>query len=105
LQRPQNDSDRGTTDAEHDSKELLLQQKVVRVDTVVCLQQPAAAALRDIVQGIACRALHDLQQTRLRVQRHHLAKCPADRGLSDEARNPQRHHGTVSHLLKGPSVA
>jgi hypothetical protein len=57
---------------------------------------PLAAADVRPGEGIACRALHGLQETRLRVQRHHLAESPIDRALSDEVRNAQRRHWTVS---------
>ena len=60
LKRMKNDADGGPMHTKHDGEEFVLHRKVVGIDTVVCLQQPPAAALRDVVQRIARGALHGL---------------------------------------------
>jgi hypothetical protein len=80
----------------------MLQWEIVGVDTVVRLQEPTAAAPREVVSRIAGGALHRLQKRRLRVQPHELAKCSAGRRFPDERRNGERGHWTVRHLLECP---
>ena len=94
---------RRTANAEHDGKKLLLQRKVIGVDSIVNLQQPTAAALRDVVQRVTGRALHRLQESRLRVRGHERAKHTVNRRLSEERRRGQRDHWTVGHLLQRSS--
>ena len=57
----------------------MLQQKIVGTDPIVRLQEPAAAPLLDVVQRVARRALHDLQQVRLSVSTHELDGLEATR--------------------------
>jgi hypothetical protein len=52
LQAAEHDRHGGTADAEHDRQEFVLQREIVRVHTVVHLQQPTAAALRDVVPRV-----------------------------------------------------
>jgi hypothetical protein len=67
FERAQNVRHGRTTYAEHDGKKLLLQRKIVRIHSVVNLEQPTAAALRDVVKGVTRSALHRLQESRLCV--------------------------------------
>ena len=60
LQAVEHDRDGGAADAEHHRQEFVLQFEIVRVNAVMRLQQPTAAALRDVVARVTRRALHGL---------------------------------------------
>jgi len=50
---------------EHLSQKLLRQWNDVGIGVVLCEQQPSTKALLDVVQGIACRRLLDLEDNQL----------------------------------------
>src|SRR6478672_7127464 len=85
LESAQHHGDGGTMHTEHDRQEFLFQRKFVVVNTIVCLQQPATASLLDVVEGIACRALHDLQEVGLRVGTDHVPERSRRGCFLDEA--------------------
>ena len=97
LEAPHHQRDRRTVHAEHDGEEFLLQQKLPGPDAILGLEQPSATALLDIVQRITRRALHNLQQVGLRVERDHLTKR-ARRRFLDKAAHAHRGERTIRHL-------
>ena len=84
LQRPHHDRDRRTLHAEHDREKFLFQRELVGVDAIVRLEQPPAAPLLHVVQRVARRALHDLQQVGLRVKATTSRNGPGVGALLDE---------------------
>jgi hypothetical protein len=62
LERAQHDRHGGTVHAQHHRQEFLLQGKIVAIDSIMCLQQPATTPLPDVVEGVARGALQDLQE-------------------------------------------
>ena len=82
-----------------------LSVKLVAVHAIVRLEQPAATALPDVVQGVARGALHDLQQVRLRVRADDVAKRPRHRNLLHEPARPPSREQTIRNLLEGAAGA
>src|SRR5688572_21864555 len=89
-----------TMHAEHDGEKVVLQQKLAGADAILCLQQPPATALLDPVQRIARRALHDLQEVGLRVQRQDVVKGSRRGALFDKATDSHRRERAIRHLLE-----
>jgi hypothetical protein len=71
--------------SEHDGEKSLFQQKLPGADAILGLEQPPATPLLHIVQRIARRGLHDLQQVGLRVEGDHLAERACRRFLDKAA--------------------
>jgi hypothetical protein len=90
--------------AEHDGEKFLLQEELRGAHAILRLQQPPATALLDVVQRIARRALHDLQQVGLRVEGHNLAERTGGR-FADEAGRRHRRYGTIRDLEEGAACA
>src|SRR5207244_12636231 len=59
--------------AEHLGGEFLRQPKILGLDAVAHLEQPARIALLDVVHAIASGTLRDLRDQRLRVPEQHIA--------------------------------
>jgi hypothetical protein len=59
-------------DPKHDSQEFVLQEKFLRSNAILCLKQPPAAACFDVMEGVACGALHYLKKVGLGVPRHNV---------------------------------
>jgi hypothetical protein len=95
----------GRCDAEHHGQELLFECQRIVLDPIVGLEQPSTGSLGDVVQRVACGALHDLQQVRLSVEIDDVAKGTGDGGLLDKAGRRHRRQGAIRYLLEGPADA